>query len=151
MGRLGIIGGTGLLELEGLVVEERREDGTPWGSPSGPVLEGVLDGHEVAFLHRHGTPSRIPPHRINYRANVSALSAAGCSRIVGVAAVGGIRADLVPGTILIPDQIIDYTWGGATPSSSRISTPRFMSTSAPHTTRRLRQSWRGPPRPSALP
>ena len=111
MGRLGIIGGTGLLELEGLVVEKRREDATLWGAPSGPILEGTLNGREVAFLHRHGTPSRIPPHRINYRANVSALATAGCRHVVAVAAVGGIRPDLVPGTLVIPDQIVDYTWG----------------------------------------
>ena len=111
MGRLGIIGGTGLLELEGLEVRQRREEETTWGAPSGPVLEGELEGREVAFLHRHGTPSRIPPHRINYRANLNALAAAGCDRIIAVAAVGGIRADLVPGSLVIPDQIIDYTWG----------------------------------------
>ena len=111
MGRLGIIGGTGLLELEGLARVKRREQGTLWGAPSGPVLVGELAGRGVVFLHRHGTPSRIPPHRINYRANISALAAAGCDRILAVAAVGGIRADLVPGTLVIPDQIIDYTWG----------------------------------------
>ena len=111
MGRLGVIGGTGLLELEGLVVAKRREESTAWGAPSGPVLEGALEGREVAFLHRHGTPSRIPPHRVNYRANVSALAAAGCDRIIAVAAVGGIRGDFGPGTLVIPDQIIDYTWG----------------------------------------
>ena len=111
MGRLGIIGGTGLLELEGLEVRQRRAEETLWGAPSGPVLEGELGGRKVAFLHRHGTPSRIPPHRINYRANIGALAAAGCERIIAVAAVGGIRADLVPGSLVIPDQIIDYTWG----------------------------------------
>ena len=111
MGRLGIVGGTGLLELEGLAGVRQREEKTPWGAPSGPVLVGELAGREVAFLHRHGTPSRIPPHRINYRANVSALAAAECDRILAVAAVGGIRADLVPGTLVIPDQIVDYTWG----------------------------------------
>ncbi len=111
MARLGIIGGTGLLEMEGLEVGKRREDATRWGAPSGPVLEGELEGRAVAFLHRHGTPSRIPPHRINYRANISALTAAGCDRIIAVAAVGGIRADLGPGTLVIPDQIVDYTWG----------------------------------------
>ena len=111
VGRLGVIGGTGLLELEGLAGVNRRERETPWGMPSGPLLEGELEGRGVAFLHRHGTPSRIPPHRINYRANISALAAAGCDRIIAVAAVGGIRADLGPGSLLIPDQIIDYTWG----------------------------------------
>ena len=111
MKRLGIIGGTGFLEFEGLEIQARREEETRWGMPSGPILEGVLDGAGVAFLHRHGTPSRIPPHRINYRANICALVAAGCDRIVAVAAVGGIRGDLVPGSLVIPDQIVDYTWG----------------------------------------
>ena len=111
MKRLGIIGGTGFLEFEGLKVQARREEETRWGMPSGPILEGVLEGTGVAFLHRHGTPSRIPPHRINYRANIRALAAAGCDRIVAVAAVGGIRGDLVPGSLVIPDQIVDYTWG----------------------------------------
>lgn len=111
MGRLGIIVGTALLDLAGLAIRERREVGTRWGAPSGPVLLGELHGREVAFLHRHGTPPRIPPHRINYRANVCALEAAGCERIVAVAAVGGIRRDLVPGRLMVPDQIIDYSWG----------------------------------------
>lgn len=111
MARLGIIGGTGLLELEGLEARVRRKGETRWGRSSGPVIEGRLEGREIAFLHRHGTPSRIPPHRINYRANIAALTAAGCDRIIAVAAVGGIRADLVPGTVVIPDQILDYTWG----------------------------------------
>lgn len=77
------------------------------------MIEGELEGCEIAFLHRHGTPSRIPPHRINYRANIAALTAVGCDRIIAVAAVGGIRADLAPGTVVIPDQILDYTWGRA--------------------------------------
>ncbi len=111
MKRLGIIGGTGFLEFEGLEVQARREDETRWGMPSGPVLEGVLEGGRVAFLHRHGTPSRIPPHCINYRANIRALASSGCDRIVAVAAVGGIRADLLPGSLVVPDQIVDYTWG----------------------------------------
>lgn len=111
MKRLGIIGGTGFLDFEGLEIRARREDETRWGMPSGPVLEGVLEDARVAFLHRHGTPSRIPPHRINYRANISALETAGCDRIVAVAAVGGIRDGLVPGSLVVPDQIVDYTWG----------------------------------------
>ena len=113
MARVGIIGGTGLLELEGLEAGVRRDGETRWGKPSGPVIEGRLGGCEIAFLHRHGTPSRIPPHRINYRANIAALSAAGCARIIAVAAVGGIRADLAPGSVVVPDQILDYTWGRA--------------------------------------
>ena len=133
MGRLGVIGGTGLHELEGLAAVTRRERETPWGMPSGPVLEGELEGCEIAFLHRHGTPSRIPPHRINYRANISALAAAGCDRIIAVAAVGGIRADLAPGSLVIPDQIIDYTWGRAhTFHEENLDAPVHVDFSAPY-------------------
>ena len=133
MGRLGVIGGTGLHELEGLAAVTRRERETPWGMPSGPVLEGELEGRSVAFLHRHGTPSRIPPHRINYRANISALAAAGCHRIIAVAAVGGIRADLAPGSLVIPDQIIDYTWARAhTFHEENLDAPVHVDFSAPY-------------------
>ncbi len=133
MGRLGVIGGTGLAELEGLAAVVRRERDTPWGTPSGPVLEGEIEGREVAFMHRHGTPSRIPPHRINYRANISALAAAGCDRIIAVAAVGGIRADLGPGSIVIPDQIIDYTWGrGHTFFEEDLDAPVHVEFGAPY-------------------
>ena len=133
MGRLGVIGGTGLHELEGLAAVTRRERETPWGMPSGPVLEGELEGRSVAFLHRHGTPSRIPPHRINYRANISALAAAGCDRIIAVAAVGGIRADLAPGSLVIPDQIIDYTWARAhTFHEENLDAPVHVDFSAPY-------------------
>ena len=150
MGRLGIIGGTGLLELEGLEVRRRREDRTRWGAPSGPVLEGVLGGREVAFLHRHGTPSRIPPHRINYRANICALSAAGCDRIVAVAAVGGIRADLGPGTLVVPDQIVDYTWGRAhTFFEEDLDSPVHIDFSRPYDETLARRS-RAPPPPPGL-
>ncbi len=131
--RLGIIGGTGFLEFEGLEVRARREEKTAWGMPSGPVLEGVLEGGGVAFLHRHGTPSRIPPHRINYRANICALAAAGCDRIVAVAAVGGIRPGLVPGTLVIPDQIVDYTWGrGHTFFEDGLDAPVHVDFTAPY-------------------
>ena len=133
MSRLGIIGGTALLEIGGLSALTRSERETPWGMPSGPVLEGELEGREVAFLHRHGTPSRIPPHRINYRANISALAAAGCDRIVAVAAVGGIRADLGPGSLVIPDQVIDYTWGrGHTFFEQDLDAPVHVDFSAPY-------------------
>ena len=133
MKRLGIIGGTGLLDFEGLEVEKHREDDTRWGMPSGPVLEGVLEGARVAFLHRHGTPSRIPPHRINYRANISTLAAAGCDRIVAVAAVGGIRAGLVPGSLVVPDQIVDYTWGRKhTFFEDDLEAPRHVDFTAPY-------------------
>jgi len=110
-GRLAIIGGTGLTALDGLAITRREVVHTPWGEPSGPVTHGALNGHDVAFLARHGYRHTIPPHQVNYRANVWALREVGVTAIVAVAAVGGIRADLPPGRLLIPDQIVDYTWG----------------------------------------
>lgn len=111
MTRLGILGGTGLTSLEGLSVTRREMVHTPWGAPSGPVTHGLLDGREVVFLARHGYRHTIPPHQVNYRANIWALKDVGVGEIVAVAAVGGIAADLAPGSLVIPDQIIDYTWG----------------------------------------
>ena len=110
-GGLAIIGGTGLTALEGLAITRREMVHTPWGEPSGPVTHGTLNGCGVAFLARHGYRHTIPPHQVNYRANVWALREVGVTAIVAVAAVGGIRADLAPGGLLIPDQIVDYTWG----------------------------------------
>ncbi len=108
---IAIIGGTGLTELDGLsVVDEQRFD-TPWGTPSGPVLRGDFRGHPVLFLARHGHPHRIPPHQVNYRANLWALREAGADRVIGVNAVGGITPAMGPARIAIPHQIIDYTWG----------------------------------------
>ena len=110
MSKLAIIGGTGLTVLDGLEIVHRELIDTPWGAPSAPLIHGRLAGAGVVFLARHGEPPTIPPHRVNYRANVWALHSAGVRRIVAVAAVGGIRADLGEGAIAIPDQIIDYTW-----------------------------------------
>ena len=108
---LAIIGGTGLTRLEGLQIKRREMVHTPWGEPSGPVTYGVLGGAPVAFLARHGYHHTIPPHQVNYRANIWALKEAKAAAIVSVASVGGIRADFAPGTLVVPDQIIDYTWG----------------------------------------
>lgn len=107
----GIIGGTGLTQLSNLEVTRRRVVRTPFGEPSGALLFGQLAGREVAFLARHGYGHTIPPHRVNYRANIWALEAEGVDQVVSVASVGGIRADLRPGAIAVPHQIIDYTWG----------------------------------------
>ncbi len=108
---LAIIGGTGLTSLDGLEIIRREVVHTPFGEPSGPLTHGVLNGKEVLFLARHGYGHTIPPHRINYRANIWALHHAGIKRVIAVAAVGGIHDDLPPGALAIPDQIIDYTWG----------------------------------------
>ena len=113
MGDLAIIGGTGLTTLDGLEIVRREPAVTPWGAPSAPLVHGRLAGLGVVFLARHGEPHTIPPHRVNYRANVWALHHAGVRRIVAVAAVGGIRADLGEGAVAVPDQIVDYTWSRA--------------------------------------
>ncbi len=108
---LAIIGGTGLTELPGLSRLESLDVTTRWGEPSAPLQIGVLNGQEVIFLARHGRPHRIPPHQVNYRANIAALKEAGATRVIGVTAVGGIHPDLTDGVCVVPDQLIDYTWG----------------------------------------
>lgn len=113
MERIAIIGGTGLSQLEGLEMIGELDTETSFGRPSAPVLHGRLAGREVLFLARHGRPHRIPPHRINYRANIRALKDAGADAIVAVNAVGGIPAGMGAGHFCVPDQIIDYTWGRA--------------------------------------
>ncbi len=108
---LAIIGGSGLTAMETLEITRREVIHTPYGEPSAPITFGMLDGMEVAFLPRHGTGHTIPPHQINYRANMWAVKQIGVNRVLGIAAVGGINAAMAPGYIVIPDQIIDYTWG----------------------------------------
>lgn len=111
---LGIIGGTGLTKLPGLSVTHKQVIRTPYGEPSGPLTFGELDGHPIIFLARHGYGHTIPPHLVNFRANVWALHAQGVSHVVSVATVGGIHPDLGPGKLCVPDQIIDYTHGRET-------------------------------------
>jgi 5'-deoxy-5'-methylthioadenosine phosphorylase len=110
---LGIIGGTGLTQLANLEITHRQVGRTPYGEPSGALTFGRIRGQEVIFLARHGYGHTIPPHAVNYRANLWALKDHGVDRVVSVATVGGILADLIPGTLVIPDQIIDYTHGRA--------------------------------------
>lgn len=109
--KLAIIGGTGLDALGILQVDKREVISTPFGEPSGPITRGSLFGQEVLFLPRHGYSHNLPPHQVNYRANLWALREAGADAVLAVAAVGGIRADMGPGRLVIPDQVIDYTWG----------------------------------------
>lgn len=108
---LAVIGGSGLSQLANLDVSHREVLRTPYGEPSGAVTFGQICGRPVAFLARHGYGHTIPPHEVNYRANIWALAQRGALAIVSVASVGSIRADLKPGDIVIPHQIIDYTWG----------------------------------------
>ena len=108
---LAVIGGSGLTQLANLDVSHREVLRTPYGEPSGAVLFGQICGRPVAFLARHGYGHTIPPHEVNYRANIWALAKRGVEAIVSVASVGCIRPDLRPGDLVIPHQIIDYTWG----------------------------------------
>ena len=108
---LAIIGGTGMTQLACLEISHRQIIKTPYGEPSGPFTFGRISNHEIVFLARHGYGHTIPPHVVNYRANLWALQSLKPARVVSVASVGGIRADFMPGTIAVPDQIIDYTHG----------------------------------------
>ncbi len=108
---LAIIGGTGLYRFDGLTDPRRHAVQTPFGTPSADIVSGDLQGRRVAFLARHGEDHRHLPHRVNYRANVWALHHLGARRIIGVNAVGGIREDMGPRVLAVPDQLIDYTHG----------------------------------------
>ncbi|MFT5894536.1 MAG: 5'-methylthioinosine phosphorylase [bacterium] len=111
MTTIALIGGTGLTKMEGLTVTHREMVKTPYGAPSSPLVFGELNGAPVAFLARHGSTHRIPPHRVNYCANIWALNSVGIERIIAVGAVGGISEECSVGAIVVPDQIIDYTAG----------------------------------------
>ena len=109
--KLGIIGGTA---LQALAVEQPRAEAvdTPWGQPSAPLVSGRLGGCQVWFVNRHGVDHSLPPHRVNYRANIAALAQAGVEGILAVNAVGGISPAVArAGTWVVPDQLVDYTWG----------------------------------------
>lgn len=108
---LGIIGGSGLTQLANLDVSHREVARTPYGEPSGPLTFGRIGCSDVVFIARHGYGHTIPPHLVNYRANMHALNASGVTQVISVASVGGIRDDLGPGALVVPHQIIDYTWG----------------------------------------
>ncbi len=110
---LAVIGGTGLTELEGLKIVEERALDTKWGQPSAPLLFGEYEGRRIVFLARHGNPHRIPPHQVNYRANIQMLRDVGATDILAVNAVGGIHPSMGPAHVNIPDQVIDYTSGRA--------------------------------------
>ena len=108
---LGIIGGTGLTQLNCLETSRREIARTPYGEASQPLVFGNLAGMEVVFLARHGAGHTIPPHAVNYRANMWALHAAGVRSVLAIATVGGIDAQLNAGDIVLPNQLIDYTHG----------------------------------------
>lgn len=108
---LAVIGGTGLYRLAELSDIETIQPDTPYGAPSGPVRIGMFAGRRVAFLARHGEGHSVPPHRINYRANLAALQAVGADRVLALNTVGGITERFGPRVLGCPDQLIDYTWG----------------------------------------
>jgi len=108
---IGLIGGSGLSRLPGLEVTDSLHFETRWGQPSGPLTEGNWQGVPLVFLPRHGIAHSIAPHRINYRANLWALREAGVRSVIAVAATGGLGPDCTPGALVVPDQLIDYTWG----------------------------------------
>lgn len=110
---LAILGGSGLAQLPGLAETRRMAVHTAYGAPSAPIILGRFGGREILFLARHSAAHSIAPHEINYRANIQALKDSGATQIASVATVGGIRREFGPGALVVPHQIIDYTWGRA--------------------------------------
>lgn len=120
---LAIIGGSGAGQLTDFEVTGRQVVRTPYGDPSGAVTFGRLNGVDIVFLARHGYGHTIPPHLVNYRANTWALHSLGVSGVIAVASVGGIRPDLEPGSLVLPDQIVDYTHGRKSTFFERLDEP----------------------------
>lgn len=109
---IGVIGGSGFYAFFGTGAEQVHVE-TPWGPPSDPLTIGEVAGRTVAFVPRHGRDHRFPPHRVPYRATMWALAAAGVRQVLAPCAVGSLRAEVGPGTVVVPDQIVDRTWGRA--------------------------------------
>lgn len=113
--KIGVIGGSGLYDIPGLTIKEHKKITTPFGDPSDAYMIGEFSDKEIIFLPRHGLKHQIPPHKINYRANIWGFKELGAERILSVSAVGGISPELKPGMFIVPDQITDMT-------KSRVST-----------------------------
>ena len=111
MSLIAIVGGTGLTELDGLSIRESRTVETRYGPPSAALEFGRFGEQEVVFLARHGKGHRLPPHQINYRANITALKSVGVTDIIAINAVGGINPAMGAEALVVPHQIVDYTWG----------------------------------------
>ncbi len=107
--RIGVIGGSGLYQMEGLSDVEERRISTPFGDPSDVIVIGTVEGVRVAFLARHGRGHRIMPTEVNYRANIYALKTLGVEQVISISACGSLREHLHPGEIVIPDQLFDFT------------------------------------------
>ena len=108
---IGLIGGSGLYDIDGLEIREEISLSTPYGAPSSTYKLGNFAGTELVFLARHGFPHRIPPHKVNYRANIWGFKSLGVEKIISIGAVGGINSGMQPGSVVILDQIIDMTMG----------------------------------------
>jgi 5'-methylthioadenosine phosphorylase len=106
---LAVIGGSGLYSIPGLKEISQKTIETPFGEPSSPIVLGTLAGRRIAFLARHGIGHSIPPHRVNYRANIYALKSLGVRFVAAVSACGSLREDFAPGNVVIPDQLFDFT------------------------------------------
>jgi 5'-deoxy-5'-methylthioadenosine phosphorylase len=111
MNSVAIIGGTGMNQWPGLTIQRLQPVGTPYGEPSAPLTYGRIYGTEVIFLPRHGEGHKVPPHLINYRANLWALKDAGVRSVIAIAAVGGIARTMAPAAVAVPEDLVDYTWG----------------------------------------
>ncbi len=107
--KIGVIGGSGLYEMEGLTGIKKVAVKTPFGAPSGPLMTGTLEGHPVAFLARHGQGHKLLPSEINYRANIFGMKTLGVERIISVSAVGSMKEHIQPGHLVIPNQFYDHT------------------------------------------
>jgi len=108
---LGVIGGSGLYELDGLEIINEHDIETPFGKPSAPIIEGLYSGKKILFLSRHGKGHQFLPHEVNYRANIFGLKLLGASRVFGVSAAGSLREEIKPGDLAIASQYFDHTRG----------------------------------------
>ena len=111
MTAIAVIGGTGMNQWPGLTILRQQPAATAYGETSAPLTYGRVYGVDVVFLPRHGEGHKLPPHRINYRANLRALKDAGVRAVVAIAAVGGIARSMRPAAVAVPDDVVDYTWG----------------------------------------
>jgi len=108
---IGVIGGSGLYVLPGLTISEIVETETLYGKPSGPISVGELCGERIAFLPRHGSKHAIPPHKVPYKANLAAMKSLGVRHVIGTCVVSSLRKEIEPGTFVVPNQFINFTWG----------------------------------------
>lgn len=111
MPKIGVVGGSGLYDISGLTITDYKKISTPFGEPSDTYMIGEFSGREVVFLPRHGLKHHIPPHKINYKANIWGFKELRVERIISISAVGGIGSEIKPGMIVVPDQIVDMTKG----------------------------------------